>query len=317
MNDALLEVRDLRVQYQNFVAVDGVSFALHPGTLLGMIGPNGAGKTTTLRAAAGLQAPTAGTVRVFGKDVFARPTETNQHLGFTPDTPALYETTRVDDFLRFVGRCYGLAGNMLEDRIDFWLEQLWLSEKKKAQMGALSRGMKQRLAVARTLLPDPHIILLDEPAAGLDPAGRVQFRQLLASLRDQGKAIIISSHILADLAECCSHVAIIGGGRLLKYGTIAEVADGNEHGRRDYQVLLAYRVGDLRSRVEEALARLESAVAVRAAERELLVQFDDDPEAASTLLRTLVEQGLPVCTFKPADANLEQAYLRTGIRQVD
>ena len=157
---------------------------------------------------------------------------------------------------------------------------------------------------------------MDEPAAGLDPAGRVQFRQLLASLRDQGKAIIVSSHILADLAEYCTHIAIMGHGKLLKCGTVAEVAGAESHERAKYRIVLAQRVGDLARRLEELdrdkrIGRLEFDADL------ITLEYDSDRQAAADLLRKLIAAGLPVAEFHTVGPDLEQAYLRTGIQQVD
>jgi ABC-2 type transport system ATP-binding protein len=312
----LLEIEDLRVQFGRLTAVDGLSIELEAGHLLGLIGPNGAGKTTTLRAAAGLQPVTTGRVRLFGHDVFKHHMIVNQHLGFTPDTPALYDTLVVTDYLRFIAKCYGLSERLTAERIDHWLENLWLNEKRDARISALSRGMKQRLAVARTLLTDPHVVLMDEPAAGLDPAGRVQFRQLLASLRDSGKAIIVSSHILADLAEYCTHIAIMGHGKLLDFGTVAKVAGAESHEHSKYRIVLAERVGDLARRLEE----IDVDKRIRRLEfdgRLITLEYDSDHRAAADLLQKMIAAGLPVAEFHTVGPDLEQAYLRTGIRQVD
>jgi len=316
VDEALLSLRDVRVHYGTLLAVDGISFDLHAGQVLGLIGPNGAGKTTTLRAAAGLLPITTGQVRVLGRDVFAEPTFAGRHLGLTPDTPQVYETLTVREFLRFIGYCYGLSGGALAERIDHWLERLWLSEKRDEKVATLSRGMRQRLAVARTLLPDPHVILMDEPAAGLDPAGRVQLRRLLADLRDQGRALVVSSHILADLAEFCTHIAIIGHGRVLRYGTVSEVAGAADRGRMRYYIRLAKRVGDLRTRLN-GIALLATAGSVETDGPTIIVEYDADEQAAARLLAELVRAGLPVAEFRPLRPDLEEAYLRTGIRQVE
>ncbi len=316
MAEALLEIEHLRVVFGRLVAVDDLTLELGGGQLLGLIGPNGAGKTTTLRAAAGLQPATTGQVRLFGHNVFEHPERVNHHLGFAPDTPGLYPTLTVATFLEFIGRCYGLSPQMIRERIDHWLERLWLADKREERIAELSRGMRQRLAVARTLLPDPHVVLLDEPAAGLDPAGRVEFRQLLASLRDQGKAIIVSSHILADLAEYCTHIAIMGHGRLLRYGTVAEVAGAASNLRTMYHIQLARRVGDLAERLQPLLAD-ESVTQLDFDGDRITLEYDRDREAAAELLRRLLGVGLPVAEFRAIEPDLEQAYLRTGIRQVD
>lgn len=313
MSETLLRVAGVRVLYGRFLAVDGVSFALRGGDLMGMIGPNGAGKSTTLRAAAGLQPISSGTIEVMGYSVFDYPTIVGNHLGFAPDTPSVYDSLTVEQYLRFIADCYNLPHNLAGERIDHWLEQLWLGEKKSAKISSLSRGMRQRLAVARTLVPDPHVVLLDEPAAGLDPAGRVQFRQLLASLRDQGKALIVSSHILADLTEYCTHIGIMGHGNLLQFGTVAEVVNGQSHGTVRYRVVLAQRVGDIAARLDGIanliIAQLDGDT--------LTLEYSSLRSGAAELLAALVHAGLPVAEFRALAPDLEQAYLRSGIRQVD
>ncbi|MBL8878299.1 MAG: ABC transporter ATP-binding protein [Phycisphaerales bacterium] len=313
MASRLLSVENLRVQYGRFLAVDNISFALSGGDLLGLIGPNGAGKTTTLRAIAGLTPPSTGRIDVMGYDPGKHVTDFGRHLGFAPDGPQAYDTLTVEDFLRFIGRAYRVSREMLEERIDHWLEALWLSEKRKAKVSSLSKGMRQRLTVARTLLPDPHVILLDEPAGGLDPAGRIQFRRLLASLRDQGKAIIVSSHILADLAEYCTHIAIVERGRFLSFGTVAQVAGAGGETRSNYRIGFAHRVGDLNQR----LAMIGELNLISSDPEAIVVEWDTDRERAAELLAKLINAGLPVAEFRALRPDLEQAYLRSGIGQVD
>lgn len=309
----ILEATDIRVEYGTFVAVPRLSLQLSAGHMLGLIGPNGAGKTTTLKAMAGVLPLAAGCVKVLNREVVAGDVAARSCIGFAPDTPPLYEEMTVADFLRFIGRAYHLGRDTTEERIDFWLEQLWLADRRGSKIKTLSRGMRQRLIVARTLLPDPTLALLDEPAAGLDPAGRVQFRALLGSLRDQGKALIVSSHILADLHEYCTHIAIMEAGRIVKFGTVAQVVGGKDDNRCRYNVVLA-------KPEPEAARVLESIPTVTMIEihgRKITFEFEHCPEAAADLLQTLLRRGLPVAAFSPVAHDLEQAYLRTGIRQVN
>ncbi|MBV8781869.1 MAG: ABC transporter ATP-binding protein [Phycisphaerae bacterium] len=221
---ALLEVRNATVRFDKLLAVNDVSLSLRGGELLGLIGPNGAGKTTLLRTMAGLQPPTRGSVLVLGEPLRAESIDGFEHIGFTPDTPPMYDNLTVRQFLAFIGQGYGLSRTETDERTDFWLQKVWLSEKANEKIKGLSRGMRQRIGIARALLPNPHIIILDEPAAGLDPAGRVQFRRLLSDLRDQGKALIVSSHILADMDEYCTHIAMMSAGRIMRIGTVHEVS---------------------------------------------------------------------------------------------
>ncbi|MBK8267147.1 MAG: ABC transporter ATP-binding protein [Planctomycetes bacterium] len=283
------------------------------GNLLGFIGPNGAGKTTTLKAVAGLIPMTAGTVKVMGENVEPGNTAALARIGFAPDTPPVYEDLKVADFLRFIGRAYGIRGAEVEEKIDFWLDQLWLTEKRDSKIKALSRGMRQRLTVARTLLPDPTLILLDEPAAGLDPAGRVQFRKLLGSLRDQGRALIVSSHILADLHEYCTHIAIMEGGKLRQFGTVAQVVGGKEDNRCMYAVMLARPMPE----AARILSEMHGLTRVEVHGREIAFEFEHEDAKAADLLAALLAKGLPIAKFTPVEHDLEQAYLRTGIKQVD
>jgi ABC-2 type transport system ATP-binding protein len=230
----LVDVQSLRVHFGAFAAVDGVSLTLRAGDLLGLIGPNGAGKTTLLRAMAGLQPTAAGQVRVLG-EILQPGAPVMARVGFMPDTPALYEEMDVRTFLRFVAKGYGLSASDIDATISYWLERVWLVEKATQKIKSLSRGMRQRLGLARTLLPNPSVVLLDEPAAGLDPAGRVQFRKLLCELREQAKALVVSSHILADMADYCTHIAIMERGSLKRCGTVAEItaaANDMNHDRR-------------------------------------------------------------------------------------
>lgn len=309
----ILEATGLRVEYGKTVALDDFSLTLAAGDLLGLIGPNGAGKTTSLKAVAGLHPLDAGRVRVLGSNIEPGNVLAQSRIGFAPDTPPIYEELRVAEFLRFIGKAYRLRRDMIEERIDFWLEQLWLLDRREARIKTLSRGMRQRLTVARTLLPDPTLILLDEPASGLDPAGRVQFRKLLGSLRDQGKALIVSSHILADLHEYCTHIGIMEAGTLRQFGTVAQVVGGKQDNRCHYRVTLARSVPD----AARLLSEMGGLTRIEVHGRQISFEYEHEAGAAAALLARLLREGLPVASFAPVEHDLEQAYLRTGIRQVD
>jgi len=308
----IVQVRDLRVRFDKLVAVNNVSFDLHPGDLLGLIGPNGAGKTTLLRAMACLQ-PAEGDVLIFGEKLRPGATELLRQVGLTPDNPPVYEDLTVRDFLRFIARGYDIVGPEVDERIDFWLEKVWLTEKANQKIKGLSRGMRQRIGIARTLLPNSAIILLDEPAAGLDPAGRVQFRQLLCSLRDQGKALIVSSHILSDMEEYCTHIGIMSAGQMVRFGTVREIASHADGARCRYTVVLAEPVAAL----GEKLASIEGTSDVQMNHESFTLEYSADRKHAAELLAELMSRKLPVASFAPNAPDLEEAYLREGIRQVD
>ncbi len=308
----LLHVDHVRVAFPELTAVADASFTLRGGDLLGLVGPNGAGKTTLLRAICGLQSIHGGQVRVMdepiapGADVLAK-------VGFTPDNPPAYDELTVAQYLRFIGKGYQLDDADITARIGVWLDKVWLSEKRDQRIKALSRGMKQRLGIARTLLPDPMVILLDEPAAGLDPAGRVQFRRLLCDLRDQGKALIVSSHILADMGEYCTHIGILSGGSMVRWGTVKEFAAAEDQTRAPYQLALWREDAGF----QKQLAGMEGVSNARMDGLHVTFEFDAHPQAAAKLLAELVGKGLPIASFAPQAVDLEQAYLRTGVAQVD
>jgi ABC-2 type transport system ATP-binding protein len=303
----------LRVQFGELRAVDDVSLTLNSGDLVGLIGPNGAGKTTLLRAIAALQPLTRGQARLNGEVIQPGASDVLRQLGFTPDTPWVYEDLTVRHFLRFIAMGYELPVGEIDERIDFWLEKVWLTEKADQKIKQLSRGMRQRVGIARTLLPNPVLVLLDEPAAGLDPAGRVQFRQLLVNLREQGKALIVSSHILSDMSEYCTHIGIMAHGRMLQFGTVAEVAAFGNGERCRYTIRLTHPVARLR----ELLNSIAGISSVEDDNSRVTFEFDSQPDAASELLKELVKHDLPISAFTPNAPGLEEAYLRTGIKQVD
>jgi ABC-2 type transport system ATP-binding protein len=313
--ETVLAADAVRVEFERFTAVNDVSFSLRGGYLLGLIGPNGAGKTTLLRALAGIQPLSRGVVRVFGEPLTPSAQHLTRHIGFTPDTPSVYEDMTVRDFLRFIGKGYELAGREADERIDFWLEKVWLTEKRDVRIKQLSRGMRQRIGIARTLLPNPSLVLLDEPSAGLDPAGRVQFRQLLVSLREQGKALIVSSHILLDMADYCTHIGIMSKGELVRFGTVNEVAN---HANGDaatcrYTITLAHPVAG----VERMLAELDNVAHVSVDGDRIVLECGATRDEAAALLARLIERRIPVAAFTPNAPGLEEAYLRTEIAQVD
>jgi len=285
---------------------------MHAGDLLGLIGPNGAGKTTLLRAMCGLHAPTAGTTHIMGMDVLGNNRDVRRHIGFAPDTPPMYEELSVRDFLTFIAMSYGVDPETATERIEFWIDQLWLSDRIDDKIGKLSRGMRQRVTVARTLVTNPNVILLDEPSTGLDPAGRIQFRKVLASLRDQGKALVVSSHILADLEEYCTHIAIIEKGRILRFGKVGELHD-HTAGRVRYRIGLAEANGELGRLLNE----IDGVTDSKGDDRQWTCEFDDNDQAAAALLKQLIDRNIAVASFGVVDTSLEQVYLDAGVKQVD
>lgn len=309
----LLEATNIRVEFGSVVALHDLSLQLEGGQLLGLLGPNGAGKTTLLRALAGLQVPNGGVARVLGKPVLGEHEIVRHHIGFAPDSPPAYDDLTIDQFLRFIARAYGLEREETAARIDFWLEQLWLTEKRRTKIRELSRGMRQRVTLARTFLTRPHVILLDEPLSGLDPAGRIQLRRVLAMLRDQGCAMIVSSHILTDLEEIATHLLILEHGKVLRSGEAHTFRHHNTE-RCPYCVVLS---ADSVAEWAPRIAALDGVSQVLPDGRSLSLEFVSGDTAAASLLRALIDLQVPVCSFTPLRATLEDFYLSAGIKQVD
>ena len=220
---SVVEIRELTKKYGKFVALDRLSLTVQRGEILGFVGPNGAGKTTTIKILVGLARPTSGTARIAGADCVAEARTIKRLVGYMPDTFGSYDNMRVFEYLDFFGAAFGIPRHQRARRIDEVLETANASGFRDMFVEALSHGMKQRVAVARTLLHDPAVLILDEPANGLDPQARIEMRQLLLELANRGKTLLVTSHILPELARICHRVAIITRGRLRAVGTLPEI----------------------------------------------------------------------------------------------
>ena len=223
MSSPVLSVQGLVRSFGALRAVDDVSFEVEAGQICGFIGPNGAGKTTTMRIISTLELPDAGDVFVEGASVLEQPRLVRKHLGFMPDAYGAYANMTVMDYLDFFARAYELRGEFRSKTMDHVVEFTGLGPLQDKLITALSKGMKQRLCLAKTLLHDPKLLILDEPAAGLDPRARVELRELVSALSDAGKAVLISSHILTELSELCDSVVVIEGGRVRGTGTLDQI----------------------------------------------------------------------------------------------
>jgi ABC-2 type transport system ATP-binding protein len=265
-----------------------------------------------LRVLAGLHAPTRGVARIMGKPVLGEHEVVRHHVGFAPDSPPAYEELTIDQFLRFIAGAYRLEHGEAEERIEFWLEQLWLTEKRYTPVKHLSRGMRQRVTLARTFIPRPHAILLDEPLSGLDPAGRIQLRKVLSMLREQGCAMIVSSHILADLEEVSSHIAIIEQGSILRWSR----TEALQHHAEDRRT---YRLRTLAVQPEHTawLTAIPGISDLQADTREYTFTYDAGEEAVAALVSNIASRGIPIVSFTIIKTSLEDAYLRAGVKQVD
>lgn len=222
--EVIVSVKNLVKQYGSFTAVSDISFDVQRGAIFGLLGPNGAGKSTTFSVIASLLLPTSGSATVGGYDVTHNVAEVRKMIGYMPDQLGVYGTLTSDQYLRFFAAAYRIPKSDWPDLVEGLLELVGLSGKRDTVVDTMSRGMKQRMSLARALVHDPEVLILDEPASGLDPRARVELRELVQQLAAMGKTIIISSHILSELQEMCSDIAIIEGGKVLVAGKPAEIA---------------------------------------------------------------------------------------------
>ncbi|MCE9621257.1 MAG: ABC transporter ATP-binding protein [Actinomycetia bacterium] len=283
--DASVAVRatQLSKRYGNLLAVNGLDLTVPRGSIFGLIGPNGAGKSTTFAMMSSLLLPTSGRIVVMGADPSRKPRTVRRRMGYMPDNLGVYDNLRVDEYLEFFAASYGIARTEWTDLVDGLLELVDLSVKRTAMVNSLSRGMKQRLSLARALVHDPELLVLDEPASGLDPRARVELRELLKTLNGMGKTIIISSHILSELEEMCTDVAIMEAGKLLAAGPPRQILE---------------RLGGARNvRVRFANGASEA------------FSVADDAEQSALLRRLVVEEGRDVVEFVEESGGLEQLFM--------
>ena len=304
MSDRIV-AEGLRKRYGRLQALDGLYLRVEPGEILGLIGPNGAGKTTTLRILAGLLAPDEGSVTIDGIDLLRSGREARHFIGYMPEDFGLYNDLRVWEYLDFYADCFGIPGKERPALIGDLLELVDLTHKRNDFVDGLSRGMRQRLCLAHALIHDPAVLILDEPASGLDPRARVELREILRTLAGQGKSIVISSHILSELAEVCTTLAILHHGRLVATGSLVEIAE--QAGGRPVAIRLAS--GAPLDPVIASARRASGVVAVRVDGSDLLVDFSGDETASASLLSALVADGHPIIHFGERPTSLEEMFL--------
>jgi ABC-2 type transport system ATP-binding protein len=293
----LIRIRDLRVDYDDVCAVHDLSLDVEPGEVCGLIGPNGAGKTTTMRAMIGLIEPTYGEIEIMGVDVRERPEDVYRVVGFMPDFPPVYEDLLVWEFVDLFAASYGIDRHGRPAAVGRYIELVGLTAKRQAMVGGLSRGMRQRLMLAKTLVAEPKVLLLDEPASGVDPQGRIELKNVLRRLGEEGKTILISSHILTEMNEFCTSVAIM-------------------EQRVMGDLLLAIEVLGESDTFLEIIAADGRAGPVERKEHAYEFRFRGDAEAASNLLATMVRQGVRVCSFVRRRDNLEELFLKVGSKEL-
>ena len=303
----MVDIQHLRKEYSNnLVAVKDLSLHLERGDIFGFIGPNGAGKTTTIKMLATLLRPTSGKAFIDGVDVTREPERVRGIIGYMPDNFGVYDDIKVWEYLDFFAAAYKIPRARRPQIIDDVLELTDLTGKKEAYVEELSRGMKQRLCLAKTLVHDPQVLLLDEPASGLDPRARIEIKELLKELKSMGKTIIISSHILPELADFCNKIGIIEQGEMIVSGDVGEIMRQVTGG----QVLDLRVVPDDQDRALGILDALPTVRGTRVADRDLKVDYTGEPDRTYEVLATLVMQGIRVTAFTEEQTDLEDIFMK-------
>ena len=302
----MIELRHLHRYFGMTRAVDDVSFEVYAGQVFGYIGPNGAGKTTSMRVLATLDLPTAGDAFVDGFSVVDDPDRVRRRIGFMPDYFGTYANVNVEEYLDFYARSYRLRGAARRDAVRRVMEFTRLDALADKQTNGLSKGMKQRLCLGRALIHNPAVMVLDEPAAGLDPRARIELREMIRALAREGKTVLISSHILTELAEMCDVVGIIERGRLVAVGTVEEMHKRVERTDNEVQV----RVIDGLAALADWLRGRPGVSDVRVDGQEVRFLHAADATADARMLRAMIEAGFPVCAYGARRQTLEDVFLQ-------
>ena len=302
-----MEVRvdNMRKYYGRTQAVRGISFGFSSGQIFGFIGPNGAGKSTTMRMLATLEEPTSGAATIDGVSVVEEPEKAHHLVGYVPDHLPSHRDITVHDYLDFFARAYGIRGEKRRKTVEGVEEFTNLIGIREKTLNALSKGMKNRVSIARAIVHDPPVLLMDEPAAGLDPRARIELRDLLKELARQGKAILISSHILSELGEICHGAVIIERGRILTAGTLDEIIAQHTKTHRSIRIRAYKRADELKTFL------LETPGIEKVHLRDGLLEADVEggDEECANLLTRIVAAGFPILEYRPRRVDLEQIFL--------
>jgi ABC-2 type transport system ATP-binding protein len=301
----MIKTQDLTKYYGNLAAVDNLNLFIEAGDIFGFIGPNGAGKTTTMRILVTLLEPTRGRAFIDGLDVTRKGKEVRRLVGYMPDFMGVYDDLKVFEYLEFFAAAFGIERNKRKSIVEGVLELTDLQSKKAAAVDSLSRGMQQRLGLARVLIHDPKVLILDEPASGLDPRARIEIRELLRELKRMGKTIMVSSHILSELEEICDHIGIIEHGHLVFSGTMEEIRP-----RLGLKGKVRVKVAGNQDKAVQLLSALPQIEQVQVVNDYILVTFGDEQAGDGIIARTLVHADIDVVSLQPEQLRLDDAFLQ-------
>ena len=302
---AYVSVENLVVRYGRFTAVDGISFGISKGAVFGFIGPNGAGKSSTIKVLATLMKPTKGKALIGGKNVVNHADAIRRQIGYVPDAFGVYEDLNVEEYLHFFAAAYKIPRKDRKGVIGDVLELTDLSTKHGSPVDGLSRGMKQRLSIARVLLHDPELLLLDEPASGLDPRARIEMRELLKELQRMGKTILISSHILSELAQLCSMIGIIEAGKMIAHGELEDLFK-----QLDLKRVVHVQFARDDDGLDDRVRAISGVTAVQREADRLSVQIAEGDIAVEALHEAIHALGAGIRMFQPEALDMETAFMK-------
>ena len=307
--DPVVEIHELSKHYGEFIALDKLSLTLNRGSILGFIGPNGAGKTTTIRILVGLSRPTSGYAKIGGADCVRDLSKVRRLVGYMPDKFGSYDNMRVREYLDFFGAAYGIARKERQKRVAEVLDltnAVWMQDR---YVESLSHGMQQRIGIARTLLHNPEVLILDEPANGLDPEARIEMRTILLRLAAEGRTLIVTSHILPELSRICDRIAIVAGGKLRAVGTLQEVTRELSQRRTiEIQLLTSDGIEGIANRIRPVLES-EADVTVSEAESIIRCRTSANDDKMASLLNQLITSGDRISQFREVAGDLEEAFV--------
>ena len=303
----MIEVKDLMFEYPGTRALNGVSFQIKPGNITALVGPNGAGKTTLLRCMAALEVPLYGEVRIDGENIHEDPRACHRKLGYLSDFFGLYDELTVRQCLLHAAASRGILANEQVRVTEQAAARLGIIDRLEMKSGTLSRGLRQRLAIAQAVVHEPQILMLDEPASGLDPEARHSLAELFLTLRDQGMTLVVSSHILSELDEYSTDMLVLREGRILSHDPIEQPVETTAR--------LKLSLTEPFNGLQLLLSGLAGVSAVEGDDGSAVLSFSGDAAARHRLLKSLLDQGLPICAFAEQQRNMQSAYLQSVRRQ--
>lgn len=301
----MLKIENLKKSYGNFRALDGLDMEIKAGALYGFVGPNGAGKTTTIKILAGLLAPDEGKITIDGLDASTAGRKLKGKIGYVPDSFGVYDNLTVWEYMEFFAACYGIEGLTGRKRCEFLLDQAGLERRRDSYVDGLSRGMKQRLCLARALIHEPLLLILDEPSSGLDPKTRREFMEMIMEINEQGTTILISSHVLSELSQMCTDIGIIEQGRMVLVGSMKEILERVD--QSNPLLITVYRNAD------RAMSILRSHSCVRSISIKdncFAIGFTGDAQDEALLLQQLIDAEVLVNGFTRRQGNLESLFMQ-------